>query len=625
MKSLKAVLASCKTFHQALQIQAQAVVTGRHHDPFLMTPLISFFATNHLHHSHLLFSQIPNPDLFLFNFLIRAFSLSQTPHHALSLFRSMLSSSPPISPDSFTFPFLLKSCAKLSLPKLALQLYSHVIRSGFESSVFVVNALLQLYFVLRDAPNACKVFDESPVRDCVSYNTMINGLVRAGRADSSLKVFGEMRGNLVEVDEYTLVALLSACSSLEDSGTGRVVHGLVYRIFSCVNENELLMNALVDMYAKCGCLEVAERVVSCGNAKSGVAAWTSLVSAYAMRGEVEVARRLFDQMGERDVVSWTAMISGYCHCGCFQEALELFVELEGLGMEPDEVAVVAALAACARLGALELGRRIHHKYDGGSWQCGTHRGFTCAVVDMYAKCGSIDTALDVFRRTSDDMRTTFLYNSILSGLAHHGLGEHAMAVFEEMRLQGLEPDEVTFVSLLCACGHNGLVDDGKRLFESMLSVYGVSPQMEHYGCMVDLLGRAGRLDEAYCLIQNMPFKANAVIWRSLLSACKVHGDVALARLASHELLAMEHDHGARYVMLSNMLTLVEKHDEAATVRKAIDDVGIQKPPGWSYVEINGALHKFLAGDKSHPKAKATELMLRNIDMGLKTIGHVISA
>ncbi|RDX89044.1 Pentatricopeptide repeat-containing protein, mitochondrial, partial [Mucuna pruriens] len=627
MNGLKAVLASCKTIHQALQLHAHVVVTGRHHDPFLMTTLISFFATassTGLRHSHLLFSRIPNPDLFLFNVMIRAFSLSPTPQHALSLYKSMLSASPSISPDTFTFPFLLKSCANSSRPKLGLLLQTHVIKSGFASDIFVVNALLHFYFVFWDACNACKVFDESPVRDCVSYNTMINGLARVGRASCSIRVFGEMRGLCVEPDEYTLVGLLSACSSLEDHGTGRVVHGLVYRKFGCLGGNELLMNSLVDMYAKCGCLEVAEKVVS-GNGKSGVAAWTSLVTAYALCGKVEVARRLFDQMGERDVVSWTAMISGYCHAGCFHEALELFVQLEGLGMEPDEVAVVAALSACARLGALELGRRIHLKYDGESWHCGHHWGFTCAVVDMYAKCGSIDTALDVFYRTSDDMKTTFLYNSIVSGLAHHGLGELAMALFEEMRLLGLGPDEVTFVALLCACGHSGLVDDGKRLFESMLSVYGVSPQMEHYGCMVDLLGRAGRLNEAYCLIQNMPFKANAVIWRALLSACKVNGDVELAKLASQELLEMEQDHGARYVMLSNMLTLMDKHDEAASVRKAIDDVGIQKPPGWSYVEMNGALHKFLAGDKSHPEAKATELMLKDIDMGLKYIGHVIGA
>ncbi|KHN48283.1 Putative pentatricopeptide repeat-containing protein [Glycine soja] len=536
----------------------------------------------------------------------------------------MLSSSPPIFPDTFTFPFLLKSCAKLSLPRLGLQVHTHVFKSGFESNVFVVNALLQVYFVFGDARNACRVFDESPVRDSVSYNTVINGLVRAGRAGCSMRIFAEMRGGFVEPDEYTFVALLSACSLLEDRGIGRVVHGLVYRKLGCFGENELLVNALVDMYAKCGCLEVAERVVRNGNGKSGVAAWTSLVSAYALRGEVEVARRLFDQMGERDVVSWTAMISGYCHAGCFQEALELFVELEDLGMEPDEVVVVAALSACARLGALELGRRIHHKYDRDSWQCGHNRGFTCAVVDMYAKCGSIEAALDVFLKTSDDMKTTFLYNSIMSGLAHHGRGEHAMALFEEMRLVGLEPDEVTYVALLCACGHSGLVDHGKRLFESMLSEYGVNPQMEHYGCMVDLLGRAGHLNEAYLLIQNMPFKANAVIWRALLSACKVDGDVELARLASQELLAMENDHGARYVMLSNMLTLMDKHDEAASVRRAIDNVGIQKPPGWSHVEMNGTLHKFLAGDKSHPEAKATEFMLRDIDMGLKSIGHSIS-
>ncbi|KAH1227684.1 Pentatricopeptide repeat-containing protein [Glycine max] len=265
----------------------------------------------------------------------------------------------------------------------------------------------------------------------------------------------------VEPDGYTFVAFLSACSSFEDRLIGKVVHVLVYRKLDCLGGNVLLVN-------------------------------------------VEVARRLFDQMGGRDVVSWTAMISGYCHAGCFQEALELFVQLEELRMEPDEVVAVAPLSACAWLGALELGRRIHHKYDGESWQCGYHRGFACAVVDMYAKCGSIDTALDVFVNTSDDMKTTFLYNSIVSGLAHHGRG--------------------------------------KRLFESMLSEYGVNHQMEHYGCMIDLLSRAGHLNEAYRLIQNMLLKANAVIWRALLSA-----------------------------------SLMEKNDEAASVRKAIDNVVIQKP------------------------------------------------
>lgn len=462
---------------------------------------------------------------------------------------------------------------------------------------------------------------------------MINGFVRVGRVRCSLKLFGEMRGFCIRPDEYTLVALLCGCSLLEDVRIGKQVHGLVYReLGTCLggdNNNALLVNALVDMYAKCGCLGMAERVVVSGVGMKGgvvVTAWTSLVSAYACRGEVEVARRLFDQMGgERDVVSWTAMISGYSCAGHFQQALELFVQLEGLGMKPDEVAVVAALSACARLGALELGRRIHRRYSGENWPGGgggRNGGFIGAVVDMYAKCGSIDMALDVFCKTSDDQKTTFLYNSIISGLAHHGLGEYAITLFEEMGLLGLEPDGVTFVALLCACGHCGLVDVGKKLFESMLTVYGVSPEMEHYGCMVDLLGRAGLLNEAYNLILNMPFKANAVIWRALLSACKVHGDVALAQVASHELLEMELDHGAHYVMLSNMLADMDQHEEAEGLRKEIDNVGIQKPPGWSYVEMNGVLHRFQAADKSHPEAKATEMMLRDINMGLKSIGHV---
>ena len=539
----------------------------------------------------------------------------------------MLNASSKPSPDSFTYPFLIKSCARLLLPKLGFQVHCHVTKNGCVSDIFVVNALLHMYCVFGETIYACKVFEESPVRDCVSYNTMISGLVQAGRAGCALQIFREMGVFGIEVDEYTVVALLSACSLLDDCEIGKQVHCLACKKLGCVDSNVLVMNALVDMYAICGCLEMYYTVLENGvrSGKSVVAAWTSVVSAYARRGEVEAARGLFDQMDERDVVSWTAMISGYTHAGYFQEALELFVQLEGLGIKPDLVAVVAALSACARLGALDLGRRIHHKYAAENWPCGQNGGFISAVVDMYAKSGSIDTALDIFTKTSDNWKTTLLYNSIISGLAHHGLGEYAITLFKEMGLLGLGPDEVTFVALLCACGHSGLVDDGKKLFESMLTVYGINPQMEHYGCMVDLLGRAGHLNEAYHLIMNMPFKANAVVWRALLSACKLHGDVELAKIASQELLAIEHDHGARYVMLSNMLADIDQHEEAASVRKAIDDVGIQKPPGWSYVEMKGALHKFLAGDKSHPEAKATELMLRDINMGLKSLGHVISA
>lgn len=626
-QTLNALLRSCKNVREALQIHAQIIVNGRHDDLFVLSGLLSFFALsgtrNGLRHSRVLFSQIYFPDVFIWNAMIRGYSLGDTPHDAILLYKSMLASGFE-SPNEFTFPFLLKSCVRLSHLQIGRQVHCHIMKYGFDSDIYIVNALLHLYCTFKDIVNACYVFEKSLVRDCVSYNTMISGYVQAGLACSSLHFFKKMREHHIGPDDYTFVALLSACSSLVDPIAGKQIHCLAYIILGSVGSNIVLMNALVDMYAKCGYLKMAERVLGTMGTRKSITALTSVISTYAQRGEVEVARRIFDQMDKKDVVSSTVMINSYSRVGRFQEALELFEQIEDLGIEPDVFAVVAALSACARLGALELGRRIHHKYA-ESWLCGQNGDFISASVDLYAKCGDIDTAMDIFRKTPDNLKTTLLYNSTISGLAHHGLGETSMTLFKEMKSLGLKPNGITFVAILSACAHSGLVEDGKKLFESMLTVFCINPAIEHYGCMVDLLGRAGCLNEAYAVIKNMPFKANSVIWRSLLGACKIHGDVELAKIADRELLAMEPDHGARYVMLSNMLADRDQHEEATRVRKEIDDFGIQKPPAWSYVELNGTLHKFMASDRSHLEAKAAELMLRDMYMGLKSFGYDFSA
>lgn len=626
-QSINALLRSCKTISEALQIQAQVIVNGRHDDLFVLSGLISFFALsgsrNGLHHSRVLFSQINFPDVFIWNAMIRGYSLSDAPEDAIFLYQSMLDEAVE-SPNEFTFPFLLKSCVRLSRLQIGRQVHCHILKNGFGSDIYIANALLHLYCAFRDTRNACHVFEESPVRDSVSYNTMITGYAQAGLARSSLKLFKKMRELYISPDEYTIVALLSACSSLADPIAGKQIHCLAYIILGSIGKNILLVNTLVDMYAKCGCLKIAERVLNTMGTSKSIAAWTSVVGGYALCGEIEVARRVFDQMGEQDVVSCTVMISSYSRAGYFQEALELFVQLEDMGRQLDVKSVVAALSACTRLGALELGRRIHLKYA-KSWSFGEHGDFTSAAVDMYAKCGDIDTAMDIFRKTPDNLKTTLLYNSIISGLAHHGLGKTAITIFQEMKLIGLRPNEITFVAILSACGHSGLVEEGEKLFESMMTIYGIHPKIEHYGCMVDLFGRAGCLNEAYDMIKIMPCKANSVIWRALLGACKIYGDVELAKIAGQELLAMEPYHGARYVMLSNMLADMDQHEEATRVREPIDDVAIQKPPGWSYVELNGAIHKFLASKRSHLEDRATELMLRDVYMGLKSIGYIFSA
>ncbi|GLT25727.1 hypothetical protein SLA2020_008370 [Shorea laevis] len=622
--SLLSLLESCKSLKQGLQVQAQIILNGLHREIFPMSRLLNFFSLmgseESLNHSQILFSQIHHPNVFMWNTMMRGYSRSHHPQQAFLLYTSMLREGAE-TPNNFTFPFLLNSCARVSSVELGRQVHGHIIKFGFELDLFVRNALMHLYSVFRDLNDAQNVFDESLVRDLVSYNTMINGYAQVYQSGPALCLFREMQDSSIQPDEFTFVALLSACSFLNDPKIGKQIHSLVYRYLGFSDSNRLLKTSILDMYAKCGLMNMVEKVFSSMKATKGAAAWSSMVSGYARSGETEVARHMFNQSDERDIICWTAMITGYSQAGQYSKALELFQQMQGLGMEPDEFTLVAVLSACAQLGALSFGERLHHRYIKDEL-VGQNSILSTALVDMYAKCGSIDIALDIFHGIPEDLRTVSLFNSMISGLAQHGLGKTAISVFGEMEGVGLRPDGVTFVAVLNACSHNRLVKEGKKLFKSMLSVYGLKPQMEHYGCMVDLLGRDGCLDEAYDLLQRMPFPANSVIWRALLGACRLHGNAEIGDIAAQKLTELEPDHGARYVLLSNMLANTNRWEEARRVRKVMDDRGIQKPPGWSYIELNGVLHRFLASDKSHLEAKELELMLKDMTTRLKSAGYV---
>ncbi|RVX11971.1 putative pentatricopeptide repeat-containing protein [Vitis vinifera] len=390
-------------------------------------------------------------------------------------------------------------------------------------------------------------------------------------------------------DEFTFVALFSVCSVLNEPNVGKQIHAQVYKNLRSIDSNILLKSAIVDMYAKCGLINIAERVFSTMGTSKSAAAWSSMVCGYARCGEINVARKLFNHMHERDVISWTAMISGYSQAGQCSEALELFKEMEALGIKPDEVTLVAVLSACARLGAFDLGKRLYHQYIEMGWE---------------------------------EYEDRFVFNSMIAGLAQHGLGETAITVFRELISTGLKPDEVTFVGVLCACGHSGLIEEGKKLFESMFNAYGIKPQMEHYGCMVIFLDGMDVWRRLMTWFRKMPFEANSVIWRALLSACRTHGNVKIGEIAGQKLLEMEAQHGARYVLLSNILADANQWEEARQVRKVMEDHGIRKPPGWSYIELGGAIHRFVASDKSHPQGKEIELMLKDMAMRLKSAGYV---
>ncbi|KAF9593549.1 hypothetical protein IFM89_024167 [Coptis chinensis] len=383
-----------------------------------------------------------------------------------------------------------------------------------------------------------------------------------------------MKNSGVEFDEFTIVAMLSACSLLSDYKAGKQIHLLICKNFKSGDCNVFLKSALLDMYAKCGLMEMVRRVFGSLGSKKSTTAWSSMVLGYARRGEIEIACRYFDQILEKDLVSWTIMINGYAQMGRHTEALELFVQMEDMGLKPDETILVAALSACARLGAL----------------------------------------VKVKPSILEKSKTVSVYNALIYGLAQHGLGEDVLRAFKDRESADLTLDEITFIGVLCACSHGGLVEEGKRIFDSMLDVHRIRPQVGHYCCMVDLLGRSGHVKEAYDFIMEIPFNPNSVIWRSLLGSCKIHGNIEVGVIAAEILLKVDPDHGARYVVLSNMLTDANRWKDAG-------GVGV-KPRGWSCIEANGTLHRFQASDKSHPQTKEIDIMLEDIAARLKSAGYV---
>ena len=359
-------------------------------------------------------------------------------------------------------------------------------------------------------------------------------------------------------------------------------------------------SALTAGYARRGDLEAARRLFDEMPVRDLVS-WNVMITGYAKRGDMESARRLFDEVPKRDVVTWNAMIAGYVLGGANEKALELFEEMGRIGECPDEVTMLSLLSACADLGDLENGEKIHGKIlEMSSGDISTLLGN--ALVDMYAKCGSIGKALEVFRLIRD--KDVASWNSIIGGLAFHGHAEESIDLFREMQGTKICPNEITLVGVLAACSHAGKVDEGHQYFDLMRSKYKIEPNIKHFGCMVDMLGRAGLLKEAFDFIASMKIEPSAIIWRTLLGACKVHGDVELAKRANEELLRMRRDQSGDYVLMSNIHALRGEWEGAERVRKLMDDSGVRKNPGSSFVEADKTTPLMHYLFESKPKLKS---------------------
>lgn len=448
---------------------------------------------------------------------------------------------------------------------------------------------------------------------------MIRAYLEAKNPDHAIEIYWKMRANGVELNRFTLLHVLKAYAFRPSYREGIVVHGKIVKLGFYLDP--FICNALIHMYSKCGDIcsaqqvfnEMPERTLvnwntiiaacfSCGDVENGrrlfgelpernIESWNVVIVGYNKLGYVDIARSWFDKMLHRDLVSWSAMISGYVHNKRAMEALELFKKMQFSGLSPDSITLTSILSACVQIGALDMGRWIHAYMEKKKL---THDVIlaTC-LIDMYAKCGLIETAFVLFHGMP--MKNLCMWNAMLSGLSIHGHGSAVMEVFREMEFDGMEFDDVTFVAVLSVCSHVGWVDEGWKQFNRMSKDFGIVPKIEHYGCMVDLLSRAGLIDEAIELIKTMPIEPNVVIWGALLNACKIHGyeDIG-GDLGEYALKSAVGDGGGCTTLLSNMFASRNQWTEVEKTRRMMR---VKKTPGCSSIEVNGVVHEFFVGDR----------------------------
>ncbi|KAG9439260.1 hypothetical protein H6P81_019425 [Aristolochia fimbriata] len=447
-------------------------------------------------------------------------------------------------------------------------------------------------------------------------------------------------------DEFTFTSVIKSCSSLLSVTEGCKIHSYVIKLG--VLDNLFIQNSLVDMYFKFDEKNVARKifdempfrdVVSWNTLLNGYAVggdigmarkvfddmserslvtWSAMVSAYARVGDVNSARELFNKMPERNVVSWNSMIACYAHNAKFSECVNLFYEMQQVGcVAPNDVTLVSVLSACGHLGALDLGKWIDTYVRKSRMELNLFLGN--ALSDMYAKCGAIEEAKRVFHAMCE--RDVITWSIIVNGLAMHGYSDDAFLYFSKMIEAKVKPNEITFMGLISACTHAGLVDKGLQYFNMMSEVYEILPKIEHYGCVVDLLSRAGRLDEAEDMINKMPIRPNVIVWGSLLGGCRTYKDFARGERVVQQILELDLDHSGSYVYLAYVYSLMGRLEDAAKCRLKMRDNKVTSTPGCSWIEVNNTVHEFFRGDRSHPETDRIYLKIQELGLELKLAGY----
>ncbi|KAJ7541108.1 hypothetical protein O6H91_10G046400 [Diphasiastrum complanatum] len=559
--------------------------------------------------------------------MISAYAQNGCSKAALTLFEQMQVEG--IPPNKVTFLSILRACCTSETLEQGKLLHALISDCGLESDMAVVNALLNMYCKCSSVERARWVFDKMSSKDVVSWTTMMSAYAQNRDEKAALGLFRQMQREGVKPNIVTFLALLDACTGPEALAVGKLIHAQVAE--HGFESDVALSTHLLNMYGKCGSLPDAYSVFQKMTLRN-VVTWSSMIGVYSQHGHRASALGLFHQMQWEGLVPDKVVLlsildmcdapvfleEAYAQNGHSRRALGVFEQMLQQGMKPTKVTFVSVIDACASLAFLAEGQQIHAHV--AECMLEAEVSVANALVHMYGKCGSLEYAVMIFDRMVD--RDCVTWNTIISAYAQYGKGRLALQVCGLMQWEEVKTDGVTFVSVLIACSHVGLVNEGFHYLDSIIADPDFTPSVQHYACMIDILGRAGQLENCEKFISEMPFQDDPVIWRTLLGACRVHGDVGRAKYAAERLIELDPLDSAPYIVLSNICASNGSWQEEEKLRTAMVDRHVKKHLGRSSIQVKGVVHEFGVTDKSHPRTKEIYTELDRLGLLIKQEGYV---
>uniref|UniRef100_A0A7N0UU04 DYW domain-containing protein n=1 Tax=Kalanchoe fedtschenkoi TaxID=63787 RepID=A0A7N0UU04_KALFE len=581
--SLLSACASTVALHKGKQLHGYTIKSGMSADVIIEGSVLDLYVKcSDIETAYEFFMSTETENVVLWNVMLVAYGQLGDLSKALKVYSQMQIEG--LIPNQYTYPSILRTCTSVGALDVGEQIHSQVVKTGFRHNVYVCSVLIDMYAKHGKLDVARGIFERLDEDDVVAWTAMIAGYTQHDLFAESLKLFKKMRMRAIQSDNIVLSNAISGCASMQASRLGKQIHG--QSVIHGYSFDLSVGNALVSLYARCG--------------------------------RVQDAYLAFDRIDEKDSVTWNGLISGLSQSQYYEEALNVFYSMNQAGFEADLFTFASAVSAAANMANVKQGKQIHAimiktGYDLETEACN-------AIITLYAKCGHLGDSRKEFMEMPD--KNEISWNSMITAFSQHGFGVEALNLFEEMKRSYFVPNHVTFLGVLSACSHVGLVDVGMQYFKSMSSEFGLAPKPEHYASVVDLLGRAGYLSRAKDFINDMPIKSDAMVWRTLLSACRVHKNSNIAEFAAHHLLQLEPEDSATYVLLSNIYAVAGKWECRDQVRQMMKDRGVKKEPGRSWINVGNSVHAFYVGDRLHYLADKIYDFLDDLNGQATKVGYI---